>query len=184
MRPQTIIVMGPSGAGKGTQVALLREYLEQQDPKREVLNVQVGKPFRDLAEKENVTAELLRGYLNDGLLVPEFLTVWAWGEALVHAYTHEQHVVFDGSPRRIEEARNLHEALEFYSRKNVLVMVLNVSKEWSRKMLAERKRADDINPEDVERRLRWYDTDVVPVINFFKGNDAYRVIEIDRKSVV
>lgn len=179
MQPQTVIVMGPSGAGKGTQTVLLREFLEQQDPQREVLGVQVGKLFRDEAEKDGVTAGLLRGYLNDGLLMPEFLTVWAWGETLVGSYTNEQHVTFDGTPRRIGEAKILHEALQFYGRKNLLVIVLSVSKEWSRKMLAKRKREDDIDPEDVERRLNWYDTDVVPVINFFRENSSYCVVDIN-----
>jgi len=179
MQPQTIIIMGPSGSGKGTQASLLCNYLEQQEPDRDVLYVRVGKRFRDLAEEKSLTARLIDGYINEGLLVPEFLTVWAWSQALILDCKNNQDLIFDGTPRRLKEADMLQGALRFYKRENPLVIVLSVSKEWSRERLSERKREDDVDVRDVERRLKWYDTDVIPVIAYFKEAEGYEVIEIN-----
>lgn len=179
MHTQTIIIMGPSGSGKGTQATLLKEYLEQHDPRGEVLYVQVGKHFRDIAAEDSFTSRILKSYIEEGKLAPKFLTVWAWGTTLIKHFTGEEHLIFDGTPRRLEEAKMLDEALQFYRRSEVTVVSLDVSKELSRKRLAARGRADDLDPEDVERRLAWYDTEVTPVLDFFKQNATYKVHEID-----
>ena len=184
MQPQTIFLMGPSGVGKGTQSRLFCDYLKKRDSDREVLYVQVGKLFRELAEKKNLTGALLDRYINEGLLVPEFLTVWAWGQLLIADCKEDQHLLFDGTPRRMKEAEMLQRALQFYKRKNMLVIVLKASKEWSRKLLAGRGREDDIDPRDVERRLEWYDTDVVPVLDYFREADEYEMVEINSEQSI
>ena len=98
--------------------------------------------------------------------------------------TSDRHLIFDGSPRRLKEAELLDEAFEFYKRKSIKVAVLNVSKEWSRERLTERGRSDDLDKEDVERRLSWYDREVIPVINFFRNSDRYKVFDINSEQTI
>lgn len=171
--------MGPSGSGKGTQAARLKTHLEKHSPQNEVLSVAVGKHFRDIASEHSYTHRALRAYIENGKLAPEFLVVWAWGDVLANRFAGNEHLVFDGTPRRLREAHMLHEALQFYGRDEVAVVVLNLSKECSRERLAARGRADDIDHENVERRLRWYDTEVMPVLDFFRENALYTVIDVD-----
>jgi adenylate kinase len=180
MDTKTLILIGPSGSGKGTQVTLLREYLEQHDPGHKVLYVQVGKRFRDLAEGQTFTSKLVRSYIEEGALAPGFLTIWAWGTVLVDTLNENQHVIFDGTPRKLQEAQLLDEALRFYKRDKAIVVSLLVSNGCSRERLEKRGRTDDVDPRDIDRRLGWYETEVIPVINFFKERpDFYSVIEVD-----
>lgn len=184
MEQQTLLLMGPSGSGKGTQSKLLEEYLKKQDKERSITYVRVGGRFRELVAGKSHTGGFVKEYIENGRLVPEFLTVWAWSVVLIEEMTSDRHLIFDGSPRRLKEAEVLDEALEFYKRKSIKVAVLNVSKEWSRERLTERGRSDDLDKEDVERRLSWYDTEVLPVINFFRNSDRYEVFDINSEQTI
>jgi hypothetical protein len=48
MKLQTFIFIGRSGCGKGTQVALLQEYIKTRDHKRPILYIETGERFRNL----------------------------------------------------------------------------------------------------------------------------------------
>ena len=184
MEQQTLLLMGPSGSGKGTQAKLLEEYLKKHDKGRSISYVRVGGRFRELAAGESHTGGLVKNYIENGRLVPEFLTVWAWSVVLIEEMTSDRHLIFDGSPRRLKAAKVLDAALEFYKRKLIKVAVRNVSKEWSRERLTERGRSDDLDKEDVERRLSWYDTEVIPVIDFFRNSDRYEVFDINSEQTI
>lgn len=46
-----------------------------------------------------------------------------------------------------------------------------------------RGRFDD-NNEDIEARLKWYETDVMPAINFYRDNPKYNFLEIDGEQTI
>jgi len=48
---------------------------------------------------------------------------------------------------------------------------------WAR-MIA-RRRMDDINAEEVERRLNWFESDVLPAVEYFRKHSKYNFIELD-----
>ena len=58
-------------------------------------------------------------------------------------------------------------------------MYLNVSQEWSRKHLLSRGREDDIDIAMIQKRLDWYQKDVIPAVDFFKDNDGYNFLQIN-----
>jgi len=179
MQPQTIIIMGSSGSGKGTQAVLLKTYLEQQDAARQIIHVQAGKRFRELAASGSYTGGLVKHYIDEGKLAPEFLTIWAWSNKLVRNLGGNEHLIFDGNPRRPGEATMLEEAFQFYGREAVTVLFLSVSREWAEERLRERGRRDDLDTEDVKRRFEWYEKQVLPVIEFYKKEGRYHVLEIN-----
>ena len=173
----TFIFMGRSGSGKGTQATLLEEYLLREDPQTKALYIQTGQHFREFAKKGTHTSALIRDVLTEGGLLPEFLPVWAWTEFLVHHFTGEEHLIFDGVTRRANEAPVLDGALKFYKRENPDVIVIKVSQKWATERLLERGRRDDTQAE-IQKRLNWYESDVAPVVEFFKSNPYYRFHEI------
>jgi adenylate kinase family enzyme len=61
---------------------------------------------------------------------------------------------------------------------------LNVSPEWSRERLTARGRADDVNKEDIEKRLKWFDLEVKPVIEWFRGENSYKVFDINGEQTI
>ena len=80
--------------------------------------------------------------------------------------------MFDGTPRRLIEAQLLDSVMGFFRREKPHLFFLNVSREWAREKLIARGRHDD-SLEDVERRLAWYETEVVPAIGFYHENADY-----------
>lgn len=188
MSPYTIIFFGPSGAGKGTQAKLLKEYIEKKDLSRAALYFGTGAYIREFIKKDGVyTSELVKNIINTGKLLPSFIPIWLWGDFLIKNYTGREHLIFDGT-RRPLEVMALDTALSFYKREYVYVVVLNVSREWSLARLKERgrtdKRTDDLEEEDIGERLSWYQTDVIPAINFFRKKSNYRVLDIEGEQTI
>ncbi len=174
--PKTVIVIGRSGSGKGTQVALLAERLVAVGP---VARVESGARFRRFFETASHAAALARKINEDGGLQPQFLSVWAWTSELVEKLTPETVLLMDGMPRRVSEAEVLEEALKFFGRDDAAVVYLKTSREWGTERLIGRGRADDIERADIDARMEWFERDVLPVIDFYKAHPRHRFIEVD-----
>lgn len=179
MNPQTFIFIGRSGCGKGLQSSLLRKFLNQNDPNTPVVYVETGDHFREYIKSPGYTWERARAVNDNGELQPDFLAVWVWSQVLIEKMGGNQHLVFDGSPRSLVEAKILHTAIPFYERSNPVVVFIDVSHEWAEERLRGRGRADDVNLQVVERRLSWYEKDVLPAINFYKENSMYKFLRIN-----
>ena len=169
--------MGVQGAGKGTQVTLLKDYLAQRDA-RATFSFETGNGFRELMQGTSYTARLVRASMARGELQPVFLSVWLWARALVHEFTGEEHMLIDGFPRSVFEAQVLHTAFDFYRRFPVMVLFLDVPDEEALRRLIARGRHDDV-PEAITRRLAWYRESVLPILEWYDLRDEYELVRID-----
>jgi len=174
----TFIFFGRSGSGKGTQAKLLKEYLEKADHHRRVLYIETGDRIREFMYQTGYTSSLVKGIIDHGGLLPEFLPIWIWTDYLIRNYTGKEHLILDGLSRRVSEAPVLDSALKFYKCEKLYVVLLDVSREWSKERLMARKRKDD-TARDIEARLDWYDTNVVSTMDFFKKNPSYKFLTIN-----
>lgn len=179
MNPHTIIFIGPQGSGKGTQIAKLDAVLRSADPTRRVVDIQTGRRFRALAQKqENFTEKHVFETLDSGQLQPLFLSVVLWGDAMLHHVDTDCHLLIDGFPRTVHEAHVVESALEFYKRTPLTVINLETPEAIVRERMKGRARADD-TPESIEERLRWYREETIPVINFYRARTDTTIIDID-----
>lgn len=178
--PQTFIFLGRSGCGKGTQAELLKKYIEEHDEmKRPVFYLESGGAFRNFISQSNYTAKLSREVMQRGALQPSFLAVHIWAHLMIEQMDEDKHLIVDGTPRLLDDTKIFDSAMRFYARVQPTLIYMNVSNDWSRARLLGRGRADDIKPEDVEKRLAWFDSDVMPTIEYFKNNSLYRFVEIN-----
>ena len=178
MKPQSFIFIGRSGCGKGTQVELLIKALKEKDTERGTLYIQTGHEFRKFIAGSSVTQEKSRHVYEHGGLQPEFLTVHMWVNPLVEYYNGKDYLIFDGTPRKHHEAGVLHSIFEFYGFEKPTVIYINISPEEALKRLLKRKRMDDVE-EEIKKRLSWYESDVVPTLDYYRHNPAYTFLEID-----
>lgn len=178
MTEQTIILFGPSGSGKGTQARLLIEEIKKLDTEKKVLYLETGDKLREFSDESSATATLTKDALSKGELLPEFLPIWIWTEYFVRHISGDEHLILDGSPRKLEEASILDSAIKFYKRENPIVISIEITPEEARKRLLGRGRSDD-NERDITERLSWYDKNVRPAINYFKENSYYKFIAVD-----
>ena len=184
MELQTVILIGPSGCGKGTQAKLLKEYFETHDPEHPTHYFQTGDKFREFMTGDKFTHRKIKDVLEHGGLAPGFLPIWMWGSLFIEGVTGDDHIITDGFPRRAEESPILHTAFEFYERKRPTVIAFDLDDAVIVERLVNgRKRFDD-TPEKVAERLCWFRRDVSLAIKFFEENPYYRVVHIDGSKTV
>src|SRR3989344_8626852 len=174
----SIMFMGRSGCGKGTQANLLMEFLKKNDPAREIFYLETGAGVREFNKQSSYSSELSKKIYLEGGLQPEFISIWVWSSMLIKYMKEDIHLIMDGTPRRLDEARALDSAFEFYKIIKPNFILLNVSREWSKERMLSRKRPDD-HISDIESRLDWFEKEVVPAINFYRGNPDYNFLEIN-----
>jgi adenylate kinase family enzyme len=176
----TVIFIGRSGCGKGTQADLLKSYISKNDPyKHQILYIETGKRFREFIRGEGYSSKLSKEIYEKDERQPDFLACFMWGSELVEELCPDMHVVFDGAPRSHSEAVLLTTALEFYQRERPTVIFINVGHKWAVDRLLARGRQDDKTLSKINKRLDWFEEDTWPAIEYFKTNKLYKFIEIN-----
>lgn len=177
---QTVIFIGRSGCGKGTQADLLKNRIHHFDEeKRQILYVETGECFRQFIRGQSFSSKLSKTAYDNDDRQPDFLACSMWTTMLLRELEENMHIIFDGTPRALPEAEILTSALAFYKREGPTVIYLNVSRGWSEKRLLSRARTDDLNIAKIDKRLDWFDKDVIPAVEYFRKNPYYRFFDIN-----
>ena len=196
-----LILLGPPGAGKGTQAALLSQRLG-------IPHVASGDLFREAMKKGTGWGKKARSYMERGVLVPDEVT-----NAMIEKRLKEpdcaQGVILDGFPRTIEQARALEGILAERGKKIDWVLLTQVSEGTLIERLSGRRtcrrcqanyhilfnppqkegvcdkcggdlyqRSDD-REETVRRRFRVYSEETAPLIDHYRRQGL--LTEIDGK---
>lgn len=177
MAPHTFVFVGRSGCGKGTQASLLMQYMKDKFPEETIFYLETGQQFRDFTNSTGYTNSLAKQIQQTGGLQPAFLAVWMWAHIFVEKLVGNENLFIDGTPRKLGEAIIFTESMKFYGRKPYVIH-LNVSRKCSEQRLLERQRTDDMS-EVIKHRLDWFDTDVVPAIEYFKTNEDVVFLDVE-----
>lgn len=183
MSPQTFVFIGRSGCGKGTQAKLLQDYLKEKDPGGEIFYLETGNNFRKFIAEEKYSSELANKIYKNGDRQPDFLAIWMWGNVVLDNIKGGEHIFFDGIARSLPEAMTFTTAMDFYNRE-VVVVYIDVSREWSEEKLLARGRSDDRSLEEIKKRLDWFDKDSYPAMEYFNTHKKYNVLKINGEQSV
>lgn len=175
---QTFIFIGRSGCGKGTQVDFLSDFLKKKSD-ISIFNLESGARFREFITQDNYTSKLSKQIYDTGDLQPSAISISVWMDLFIENLKGEEHLILDGTPRKLEEALILDEALDFYNRIHRNVIYIDISREEAIKRLKSRGRLDDVQDEDIAKRLEWFDEKVIPTIDFLKANGKYKFMTIN-----
>jgi adenylate kinase family enzyme len=177
------LFFGKSGSGKGTQAQILKTQLESTG--RNVIYIETGKLFRDFtATHQDYMGDHIRSVIDAGKLMPAFFPIYLWSRELIEHFTGNEDIIMDGVSRRIEEAPMIDSALDFFNIEKRFVVNIDVSDEWVFDHMGARSdRADDTD-EGMKKRLAWFTTEVVPVINYFKNNEKYTSLTINGEQTI
>ncbi len=184
MELKTFIFIGRSGCGKGTQVKLLTDYLREATPEENIFYLQTGQHFRDFVKEEGFANKMASEIMEEGGRQPDFLAVWIWANSFLKNVRNEEHLIVDGTPRSLNEARILDTAMKFYKREKPTIVYIDVSRQWSEERLLARGRADDLEIEDIRKRLDWFEDDVLPAVSFYRENSDYDFIFINGEQTI
>jgi adenylate kinase len=157
-----LILVGPPGAGKGTQAAVVADRLG-------VPHISTGEIFRGNVARGTELGQAAQRYLDAGHLVPDEVT-----NAMVRDRLGEQDALvgflMDGYPRNLAQVAFLEGVLSDQGVRLDAVVELAVDREVIMARLLERAtregRADDT--EDVVRhRFDVYDAETAPIVAYY-----------------
>lgn len=180
---QTFVFMGRSGCGKGTQAKLLMEQLAQTQPEHSVYYLETGQKFRDFLNAPYHASSLAKQIMDTGERQPDFLAIYMWSHLLVENMKGDEHLVLDGTPRSLIEAQALGTALTFFDRSDARIIHINISRQEAETRLRARGRGDDAE-NGIQKRLDWFDRDVVPAIEYYRTHPEYHFYEINGEQSV
>ncbi|MGZ8176707.1 adenylate kinase [Williamsia sp. SKLECPSW1] len=161
-----LVILGPPGAGKGTQAEMLSESLG-------IPHVSTGDLFRaNISEGTSIGLEAKR-YLDAGDLVPSQITV-DMVKARVQEPDATNGFILDGFPRSTEQADALAEILSELGTSLDAVLSFVVDEDVVVERMLARGRADDT--EDVIRnRMQVYVKETSPLLEYY--GDQVTVID-------
>jgi adenylate kinase len=178
MNAITAIFLGPQGCGKGTQAAQLKAYLAKTDPARAALSFGMGNALREFIAAPGYTQDIVRPSMERGELQPLFLAASLLGNFLVEKIQSNEHLLVDGWPREENQIEVLDSAISFYNRQQPVIIFLNISDDTALERLVKRGRSDD-TPEIISERLAWSRERLGAILDWYRKNPRYAVVEIN-----
>lgn len=185
-----IILMGPPGAGKGTQAKLIIQEFN-------LPHISTGDMFREAMKNETPLGLKAKSYIDQGHLVPDDVTIGIVEERLTQDDC-KGGFLLDGFPRTIPQAEALDKMMEKMHRKIDLVIDVETPKEELIRRISGRRvckscgapyhvdtmkpkvdgvcdicggtliqRKDD-NVEALEVRLNHYEHETKPLLDYYK----------------
>lgn len=119
--PIYLILVGPPGAGKGTQAAMLEQALGLKQ-------VSSGDLFRENLKNQTELGKLAKSYMDRGELVPDDVTISMVQDRIARPDCAKG-VILDGFPRTLEQAKALDDMLAAQNSRISCVPLLTVPDE-------------------------------------------------------
>jgi adenylate kinase len=173
MKYRTLLLFGAPGAGKGTQGKIIGNIPN-------FFHCACGDVFRSL-KADSAIGEIFLKYSSRGELVPDEPTVDLWryfieGSTKTGRFHPDQDtLVLDGIPRSVQQAEILRDTLDvvaiFYLR---CMQPENLIDRLQRRALKE-NRLDDANIDVIRTRLKTYERETKPVLEFYGKKILHRI---------
>jgi adenylate kinase len=161
---KNIILIGPPGAGKGTQAKLISEKLG-------LIHISTGDLIREEQANDTKIGKLANNLANKGQFLPDNIVITMVKQKIIDNSTAPG-FVFDGFPRTVDQAKSLDEFLNARKTPINKIVLLEIADDVIKKRITERaskeNRPDD-SQEVIQTRIDVYKKQTIPVINYYKN---------------
>ena len=167
-----VILLGPPGAGKGTQASRIAERLG-------IPAISTGDIFRANMVEGTEIGKQAQAYMDRGEFVPDSVTN-AMVKARLAAPDAADGFLLDGYPRSVEQAHVLRDMLLDLGKSIDVVLEIQVDEdevvERMLKRAQEQHRTDDTEPV-MRHRLEVYHQQTLPVATYYVDQDLLEVVD-------
>jgi adenylate kinase len=171
-RSRKIVLLGPPGAGKGTQAALLAAQLG-------VPAISTGDMLRQAVAEGSELGLKVKGIMDSGALVDDATMAEVVKDRLAKADAREGYLL-DGYPRTLPQAETLAGILREAGQELDAVLSVEVPEEELVRRSVARNRGADDREEVVRERQRVYREKTEPLIEYYRERNLLRVIDGNR----
>ncbi len=169
-RPRMLLI-GPPGAGKGTQAKLLVEAFG-------IPQISTGDMLRAAVAAESAVGREAKGYMDRGELVPDSVVIGVAEDRL--RQPDAEGFVLDGFPRTVAQAEALDDLLERLARPLERCVVMKVAEDELVARLLKRAeiegRSDDTE-EAIRTRMRVYREQTHPLVDYYARRGLVREVD-------
>lgn len=169
--PEIVLLMGPPGAGKGTQAVKLARA-------RSLLKLSTGDMLRDHVKRGTELGQQAKAIMDAGQLVSDEIVI-----GMVRAEINGLNpvrVLFDGFPRTPAQADALDNLLKEFNTGITGVVLLEVNEDELVQRLLERTqkegRSDDTE-EVIRERMKVYKSSTQPVVDYYEKRSKLRRVD-------
>ncbi len=167
MKPLSVLFFGTQGAGKGTQVKMLMDFLRSKS-EQGIIHIDMGSELRALRDGGSYAGKLTGTTIDAGHRMPDFMPIYLQTKKLVENLKNgDEHIIADGLARGADQTRGFDDAMKYFGRDDFQVISLELSEESAVRRLLARGRNDDTE-EGIRNRLSWYKSDVLPQLALLK----------------
>lgn len=166
-----LILLGPPGAGKGTQGHRLSERYN-------IPEISTGDILRSAVQQGTPLGREAKSYMDRGALVPDEVMIGIIRERLAQDDT-ERGFILDGFPRTVAQAEALSRLSEEQQRPIEHVISIAVPQEELLQRLAGRRQLEgrqDDTDEAIRHRLEVYERETAPLIDYYRRQGLLRCI--------
>ena len=167
-----VILLGPPGAGKGTQANILCKS-------KELFHFSTGDILRDEIKKKSEIGQKIENIINAGKLVGDEIIVQIVEKILSEQLSKNKGILFDGFPRNLDQAHAFGELLKKMKQKIDCVIHILIDKEEIikriRKRQSEENREDD-NIDVLKSRINVYLKETTPLIDLYKKKNVLKAL--------
>ena len=166
-----LILLGPPGAGKGTQGHRLHEA-------HGIPEISTGDILRAAVRDETSLGLEAKAYMDRGALVPDEVIIGIARERLAESDTTAGFIL-DGFPRTVAQAEALDRMLQESDRPLDHVISIEVPEDELRQRLASRREIegrDDDSDEAIRHRLEVYERQTAPLIDYYRQTGLLRPV--------
>jgi len=163
-----MVFIGPPGAGKGTQAALVVKTYG-------LVHLSTGDMLRAARDAKTEVGQLADQYMSAGQLVPDAIILAIVQERLA-ADDCRRGYLLDGFPRTLAQAEALDRILADAKTPLDVVLELRVPDEELFRRLSGRGRSDD-QPEVIRQRLVAYRQQTEPLLDYYQRRSLLKTID-------
>ena len=165
-----IILLGPPGAGKGTQAKIISKS-------KGFFHFSTGDILRNEIKQGSTIGKKISSIINAGKLVGDDIILDIVDKIVSDEFTKNKGILFDGFPRNLDQANSFEKLLKEKEIKINLVLHIQIEKDEILKRIQKRQEEENRKDDTIEvlkSRIDVYLKETAPLIDLYKKKNILK----------